>query len=149
MTNYDNLSKVFFVFLSYMSTLTTESSPLFRGHNLMLTFCYSAPIDTQITLLFSTHALCSPPNGVCRAAKQDPDVFILALIYCALHILHLFLLQYVCYSTHASFCLPFPKAWSDPPSSPSVSVPLVSDFFVPRSLFPAKVEAIMKPSSFE
>lgn len=58
MTNYDNLSKVFFVFLRHMNTLTNESSPLFRGHNLMLTFCYSAAID-NIAVFHSCFVLAS------------------------------------------------------------------------------------------
>lgn len=56
------------------------------------------------TVWLSRSLLCSTDREktVCRAAVQVPDVFILTLIHCTLHILHLFFLRAVCYSTHVS-----------------------------------------------
>lgn len=68
----------------------------------------------QIQLAAFSHILCGrldhcncftlrwQRGNTCRTAEQVPDVFIVTLIHCALHVLHLLLLQAVCYSTHES-----------------------------------------------
>lgn len=90
--NYDALNKLFCLFF---------------------TMCFS-PTSSQMKLAVFAHMLCGllhhcncfphhwQRGNTCRIAEQVPDVFILTLIHCALHVLHLLLLQAVCYSTRES-----------------------------------------------
>lgn len=64
---------------------------------------------------------------VCWVVEQVPDVFISRLIQCALHLLHLFFLGTVCYSTHAGLSSSvsahlFLKSGVTPNPTPSLSL---------------------------